>query len=143
VAGNQEASSEVIKRSAENLLVLRQYAKTQNVDVTTENWQKTTQNPDTVLAILAACPVDLVVDFGNAEGDNKYADLEKLLAHGASIHFKARYTQDGLVEPQDVQKCLELIRQANFSGPITLIYDKKISEWQGIEALKSSLQPLI
>jgi sugar phosphate isomerase/epimerase len=144
VAGNQEPTAEVIERSRKHLQELASYAKTKGVYTTTENWQKTSENTDALLNILEPTPgVRLIADIGNAEGKDKYDTLAKLLPRSNSIHFKVRYLEDGSAEPKDLQKVLELIQQVNFSGVITLIYDKKINEWKGIEALRNNLNPLI
>jgi sugar phosphate isomerase/epimerase len=144
VAGNQVATPEVTARSSKHLLELSQYAKNLGVQTSTENWQKTSENTEDLLAILEGCQnqVGLIVDIGNAEGMAKYETLAKLLLRGNSLHFKVRYQDDGSIEANDLNKVLELIQQAHFSGAITLIYDKKKDEWRGIQGLRDSLQPL-
>jgi sugar phosphate isomerase/epimerase len=144
VAGNQEATAEVIQRSSQNLQELARYGKEKGLHTSTENWQKTSANADVLLQILELNPdVRLIADIGNAEGNDKYQTLAKLLPRANSIHFKVRYLEDESAEPEDLAKVLELIKQSNFSGVITLIYDKKHDEWKGIEALRDNLQPLL
>ena len=143
VAGNQEATPEVIARSSKHLLELSEYAQTKGLYTSTENWQKTSQNADDLLEILRSQnQIRLIVDIGNAEGLNKYQTLAKLLPQGHSVHFKVRYLDNGSIEDNDLNKVIELIQHSHFSGAITLIYDKKVNEWHGIEQLKNSLQTL-
>jgi sugar phosphate isomerase/epimerase len=144
VAGNQEASPEVIQRSSKHLHELVSYAATKGVHTSTENWQKTSDDADSLLQILEHNPdLRLIADIGNAEGPDKYGKLSKLLPRANSIHFKVRYLEDGSAEPNDLNKVLELIQKANFSGVISLIFDKKINEWMGIETLRNKLRPLM
>ena len=144
VAGNQEATPEVIARSGKHLLELAIYAQSKGLHTSTENWQKTSEDTPTLLSILDTCSeVRLIADIGNAEGENKYQTLTNLLPRANSIHFKVRYLGDGSVEIKDLETVLELIRTSAFSGVITLIYDKKQNEWQGLENLRQALQSLV
>jgi sugar phosphate isomerase/epimerase len=145
VAGNQPPTSDVIARSIKHLNELVDYAKRQNVKASTENWQKTSLEANTLLQILENCPdLGLCVDVGNAEQtQDKYATLAKLLPQATSIHFKARYTNEGEIELADVQKCLELIQGAKFSGVMTLIYELKEREWEGLEQLRRAARVLV
>ena len=60
----------VIRRSAQGLGQLAEYAGAQGVRVITENFRETTNRADQVLAILALCggDVGLCADFGNYRG---------------------------------------------------------------------------
>jgi sugar phosphate isomerase/epimerase len=121
---------------------LLEYAKQHNVKVSTENWQKTGLEADNLLEILGSCPaLGLCADIGNAEQTkDKYATLAKLLPYATSIHFKARYTNEGEIEMDDLQRCLGLIQQVKFSGVMTLIYGSKQNEWLSVEQLKHAIQ---
>lgn len=144
VAGNQEANAEVIQRSAKHLQELATYATSQGLYTSTENWQKTSEDADALLQILEFNPdMRLIADIGNAEGKDKYQTLAKLLPRANSIHFKVRYLDDGSAEAEDLAKVLELIQSSKFSGVITLIYDKKVQEWKGIEALRDHLHAVL
>lgn len=141
-AGQQPPSSEVIRRSAEQLDALTQYAASRGVAVSTENWRVTSQQPAALLAILDACPspVGLCVDTGNAEATaDKYQTLVQLLPRATSIHFKPRYSASGAIDTADVERCLTLFREAAFDGVISLIYDRKQHEWDGIGQLRHAL----
>jgi sugar phosphate isomerase/epimerase len=141
-AGQQPPNPEVIQRSAEQLHILAQYAGSRGVAVSTENWRATSKQPEALLAILDACPspIGLCVDTGNAEATlDKYQALTQLLPRATSVHFKARYTPAGLTDNDDVERCLALFRAADFDGVITLIYDRKQREWEGIEQLRGAL----
>jgi sugar phosphate isomerase/epimerase len=124
-AGQQEPTPAVLQRSAANLHALA-------------------REPDALLAILDQCPspIGLCVDTGNAEATrDKYQTLARLLPRATSVHFKARYVPDGAIDHADARRCLELMDAAGFGGVISLIYDRKQDEWEGIRALRSALFP--
>jgi sugar phosphate isomerase/epimerase len=144
-AGLQPPTPEVIQRSAQQLHALAQSAAAVGVDVSTENWHLTSQEPAALLDILDQCDgsVGLCADTGNAEATpDKYQTLAQLLPRATSIHFKARYTPAGDIEQADLQRCLGLIQQAAFDGVVTLIYDRKQAEWAGIDRLRTALHAL-
>lgn len=149
-AGQEPATPEVLAQSAAQLTELMEYAAAHGVALSTENWQLTAQHPDAVLSILEACPkgLGLCVDTGNAEAatgslEAKYAMLAQLLPHATSVHFKAHTTSAGTdVDLEDAGRCLELLRKASFSGPLSLIYDRKQGEWAGLKTLQDTLLTL-
>lgn len=145
VAGMQPPTPEVIQRSVEHMRELVDYAEQRGVKAITENWHATGLDPQALLAILEQCEsrLGLCADIGNAEGPDKYATLALLLPRASSIHFKARYTPEGQIEPTDFGRCLELITAANFQGIVTVIYGDTNREWEATEQLAEALQPLV
>jgi sugar phosphate isomerase/epimerase len=145
-AGRQPPTPDVIRRSAQQLGACAQYAATYGLQVSTENWHATSQEPSALLAILDQCDanIGLCVDTGNAEATaDKYRTLAQLLPRATSIHFKARYGPTGALDQEDVQRCLALIHESPFDGVVTLIYDRKQDEWAGIHRLREALLPLM
>ncbi len=147
-AGQQPATPETLAQSAAQLTELMNYAAAHGVALSTENWQLTAQQPEAVLSILDACPagLGLCVDTGNAEAAtgnlaDKYDMLAQLLPHATSVHFKAHMTPDG-IDLEDAGRCLELLRDVSFGGPVSLIYDRKQGELKELQALKATLQTL-
>jgi sugar phosphate isomerase/epimerase len=140
VAGNQEPTPEVVQRSSKHLGELLAYAKTKSVKASTENWQKTSLDAEVVLGLLQAnSGLELCADIGNAEQTkDKYATLQKLLPKANTIHVKARY-ENAQIDLSDFQRCMHLVRESNFSGVLTMIYDKKQNEWEGITQLKNAV----
>ena len=143
-AGRHPASPETLSQSAAQLTELMDYAAAHGVKVSTENWQLTAQEPEAVLTILETCPkgLGLCADTGNAEASrDKYDTLTQLLPYATSVHFKARSTPEGM-DLTDARRCLDLLRNANFEGPLSLIYDRKQGEWDGLKTLQTTLQTL-
>jgi sugar phosphate isomerase/epimerase len=144
VAGNQTPTPEVVKRSSQHLAELLAYAKTKNIEASTENWQKTSLEADVLLELLQNnLELGLCADIGNAEQtQDKYATLKKLLPRATSVHFKARY-ENGKIEANDLQTCARLINEAKFSGVMTMIYESKQNEWDGVVQLRNAITPLL
>jgi sugar phosphate isomerase/epimerase len=141
VAGRQPPTPEVIERSAAGLAALGAEATARGVRPITENWLATGQEPDALLAIISRCGLGLCVDVGNAEATaDKYATIERLMPHAASVHFKARYGPDGALELDDLRRSAALMRASGFDGPISLIYQEKRDEWAGIARLRAALE---
>jgi sugar phosphate isomerase/epimerase len=142
-AGRQPPTPEVVRRSAGQLRELAAYAAGHGVAVSTENWHETSLESEPLLQILALCEgrVGLCADTGNAEATaDKYATLRQLLPHASSVHLKPRYTPLGAVEQDDLRRCLELLREAAFDGIITLIYDRKQHEWEGLAHIRQAVE---
>ena len=141
-AGRQPATAGALSRSAAQLTRFVSEAAAQGLKVSTENWQLTAQQPEDVLSLLAACPAELglCADTGNAEATpDKYRTLTLLLPHATSVHFKALRHAKG-IDRNDMRRCLKLMREAAFSGPLSLIYDGKTHEWEEIDNLRAALQ---
>jgi sugar phosphate isomerase/epimerase len=141
VAGNQTPTPEVVKRSCQHLADLLRYAKAKSVKASTENWQKTSLEAEVVLELLQNNPeLGLCADIGNAEQTkDKYATLKKLLPRATSVHFKARY-ENGGIETNDLQTCMRLVNEAKFSGVMTMIYESKQNEWEGVVQLRDAVK---
>ncbi len=144
VAGNQAPTPEVIARSSQHLQELAVYAKSQGVKASTENWQKTSLEAEVLQGLLNNHPeLGLCADIGNAEQTkDKYATLKKLLPKATSVHFKARYA-NGEIEQNDLQMCMNLINEVKFSGVMTMIYEGKQNEWEGVTQLKNTVTRLL
>ncbi len=74
---------------------------------------------------------------------DKYHTVRQLLPRATSVHFKARYTSAGEIDHDDVQQCLALLQAVAFDGVITLIYDRKHHERDGIRQLRTALSPYV
>ncbi len=141
IAGKAKASPEALALSAQRLKELAAVAKANNVRLTTENWFDLLAQPAAVLQLLDALGGDLGLnfDFGNWHEPNKYDNLTQIAARAQSSHAKAHFTGAYKIDSADYTRCLDICKQANFSGPHTLIYDDPNGpdEWQGLQIEKS------
>ena len=136
----------MVALSAAQLAAFADQAALLGLVTVTENWQTTGEQPEALLAILDQCAgrVGLCADTGNAEATtDKFATLAQLLPRASSVHFKARYTPQGEIDRDDLERCTQLVRQSGFNGVITLIYDRKTAEWAGVEQLRRTLLPML
>lgn len=127
IAGQSDADpgGEAVRRSSAGLLALATYAGPLGIAVITENWLALTAEPESLLAILDGTGevVGLCADFGNYSGPTKYDNLAAILPRACSIHAKAAFPSPGVMDATDFRRCLDLARDAQFSGTYVLIFD--------------------
>jgi sugar phosphate isomerase/epimerase len=146
VAGRaQPDDTDAAQRSADGLAALAQYAEARGVRVITENWLALTMHPETLLAILDAAGegIGLCADFGNYSGPDKYQQLRMILPRATSAHTKADFSAPGRMDEQDFRRCLDLSRDAGFTGYHVLIFDGPGDEWASIEQMIEIVRPYL
>ena len=111
-----------------------------------ENWFETASTPEAVNHIIEALDgqLGLCLDFGNWSGASKYADFEQIVRYAESCHSKANFEQ-GKLDIEDYKKCLNVLKNANFNGPHTIIYDEPdaVDEWQGLAVQKKIVEEIM
>lgn len=114
-----------IRRSAENLRSLAAYAGERGVQVITENFHATAGRADQLLAILELCEgeVGTCADFGNFKGPDKYDELAAIAPCSVSAHAKALYDREGHPDRAELSRCLDVMANGGFDGPISLIFE--------------------
>jgi sugar phosphate isomerase/epimerase len=140
--GLEPATSESIKRSADALRELADYGTSIGLTTTTENWRTTSVYTHDLLDIMQQVdrPLKLCVDFGNAEKtDDKYTTMAQLLPQATSLHCKGHFDGDTL-DVDEFEKCLSLVKEANFGGHIALIYGGVDNEWDKVLTLKQHVE---
>jgi sugar phosphate isomerase/epimerase len=140
-AGRQPPTPEAVARSGDALAILAEHAATVGVAVSTENFHETAREAQPLLHILDHCNgrVGLCVDFGNADGPDKYATLAALMPRAVSIHCKPRFDEQGRVDRDDLARCLTLAQQHHFAGPMSLINTHRDDEWKHLDLLRAEL----
>lgn len=135
IAGKAANSPEAMALSLQGLRKLADRGKAQGVRVTIENWFALLSRPEHVLQLLDGLngDVGLNLDFGNWGGSTKYEDLRAIYPRAESCHAKCHFDTPFLPDSADYLHCLELSKEANFSGPYTLVYDGPDGdEWEGL-----------
>jgi sugar phosphate isomerase/epimerase len=147
IAGDAQPDAEghAVRRAAAGLRMLSHYAQERGVQVMTENWHALTMRPKDVLGLLDRLEgeVGLNVDFGNYSGPTKYDDLTAIMPRATSIHAKADFPAAGQMDRNDFCRCLEISRQAGFSGPYTMIFDGPGEEWTSLEMIQQEIRPYL
>jgi sugar phosphate isomerase/epimerase len=145
VAAGKTTSGDAISRSSAALRILAAEAKAHDLRLMTENWFDVLSTPQAVLALFENLGDDLglCLDFGNWSGANKYADLKAIAHLAESCHTKAHFEDNQQIDRDDYARCLDITREAGFSGPYTLIYSSPGDEWCGLEIEMEVVRPYL
>ncbi len=88
-----------------------------------------------------------MLDFGNWRGERKYADLAQIAPLATSTHAKADFPAAGRMDRDDFTRCLDLCRDAGFSGPHSLIFDGPLDadedEWASLDQIRAAVTPYL
>ena len=122
IGGRSAAPPEVVREIANRLRRLA--AAHPEVRVVIENWLGLFPDGDAVLAMLDQTGEDigLLIDLGNWTGPDKYDQLAHIAPRAETCHAKCRFT-DGEPDADDFRRCLQILKDAHFDGPLALIYD--------------------
>ena len=143
IAGKAAPSADTLEMSRTGLKKLAERANANGVRLMTENWFSILSTPENVLTLLDGLEgkVGLCLDFGNWQGETKYADLKTIAPRAESCHTKAHFPAPGEMDRDDYILCLDLTQDVGFSGPHTLIYDGPgDDEWEGLSIEREVVQ---
>lgn len=146
IAGKAAPSESAMERSRSGLQKLATHAGAHGVRLMTENWFSLLSRPEYVLALLDDLDgtVGLCLDFGNWKGETKYEHLREIAPRADSCHTKAHFNAPQEIDEADYKRCLDLVREAGFSGPHTLIYDGPgDDEWDGLALERTIVRPYL
>ena len=127
---------QALKRSKESLKELVAYALPKQVRVVTENFKPLSSTKENCIELLSDVELGLTVDFGNFNKDVKYDSIEQLMPYAESVHAKANYDQNGVIDEEEFRHSLEIVAAHQYNGPITLVYDGPGSLWDGVKRVK-------
>ena len=138
VVGGESPASDVdaVRRAATALVQLQHHAKARGITVITENFKATASTPTNWLALHEALGHGGCADIGNFPDDTRVSDFSQVAHKAVSVHVKASYDNNGVIQPAQVQACLAEVRKYTSAGPLTLVYDRPGDRWQGIETLR-------
>ena len=143
IAGKAAPSADTLEMSRTGLEKLAERADVNGVRLMTENWFSILSTPENVSTLLDGLDseVGLCLDFGNWQGETKYADLKAIAPRAESCHTKAHFLAPGEMDKDDYVRCLDLTQDVGFSGPHTLIYDGPgDDEWEGLSIEREVVQ---
>ena len=133
IAGKQSPNPARLQDSGRRLAALA--ADHPDVRVVTENWFDLTAGPSEVHTILDAADgtVGLLIDLGNWTGPDKYDHLAAVAARAETCHAKCHFSASG-PDRDDFSRSLHALRQADYTGPLALVYDgADDDEWTCLE----------
>ena len=121
-AGRSAPTAALVKKTAERMTRLARNHP--GVRLVTENWLEMTPDAGTVQRILAETgdTVGLMIDLGNWSGATKYEELAAIAPLAETCHAKAHMI-DGVLDRDDFRASLQVLKDANYDGPLALIYD--------------------
>ncbi|MBM7840702.1 sugar phosphate isomerase/epimerase [Alkalihalobacillus xiaoxiensis] len=123
-----------LQTASEQLNEICSYAQTKGVGVLTENFKRLTSTAENCLYLNEQTAIaGLITDFGNFSGESKLHSIQETLPHSKSIHVKALQLDDGSIDQAELEQCLELVVQGDYSGPLTIVYDGPDDMWSGIK----------
>ncbi len=134
-----------IRRSAESMLTLADYAQRRGVELITETWRPLAMPPENVHALRAITGerVGLCADFNNYHaysGDRKYDDLRAILPGATAVHAGAQFDAAGRMDAADFRTCLGLARDSGFTGTYVLIFSGPGDEWAGLAQMAATVR---
>jgi hypothetical protein len=114
------------------------------VRVMTENWFELLPQPAEVYDLNGRLndAIGLCLDFGNWGGIDKYERLQKIAPLADSCHAKCNFV-GGKPDEQGYIACLEITREAGFSGPYTLVHGEPGRVWESLAIQKNLLEPYL
>lgn len=128
---------ESVKRVSSELTELAAYGERKGIGVLTENFKSLTSTSENCLFLQHHSEIKgLITDFGNFSGVGKKNDIRLTVPYSKSIHVKALRNRDGTINKPELMENLELVRQARYAGPLTIVYDGPDDMWAGINEVK-------
>ena len=137
IAGDAPFSEETLDLSITGLTEVLNHADMLSVRVVTENWHPLLDHPDAVLALMERMQgrIGLKLDFGNWPSERKYVDLPKIAPLAECTHAKAGFATAGDMNEEDFTRCLDICRDAGFTGPHILIFSDPGDEWASLDQM--------
>jgi len=136
IAGKAAPTGPALAQSRAALGRLAAQAATHQLRLLTENWFDLLSTPRAVHSLLDGIDVGLNFDFGNWTGPQKYYDLAQIVGIAEGSHAKAHFENDEIDEG-DFERCLQLLRDAGFDGPLTLVCDNATDRWRAVAQAKA------
>lgn len=135
-AGDQPPTPETLALSAQRLRALA--ADHPGLRVLTENWKALLVGAETTRALLERLEgeVGLLIDTGNWDGPDKYAQIAAVAGGAECSQVKVRESSPGVLDAEDISRSLAALAQAGYSGRLSLVYaGSDDDEWGRLEEL--------
>lgn len=143
VAGEQSAGDVAsVARSIQALNELRDFAKSKNVAIVTENFRALTSTVSSWSSIVTgeSNSFQTIVDFGNLAAHEKEEGIRYGAPLAHSIHAKPEYSADGEVNEEAFCRLLAILVEKQCNAPISIIFDREGNMWDGVERIQTIIQ---
>ncbi len=141
IAGDAAPSEEALRLSEAGIHEVLRSTNAHNIRVVAENWHPLLDHPAEVIALIEQMNgrVGLKLDFGNWPADRKFTDLPQIAPLAECTHAKATFPTPGQMNTDDLIHCLDICRDANFTGPHILIFDSPGDEWEALDQMRDAV----
>lgn len=121
-AGDRAPSEETLRASAEGLRALA--AEHSGIRVLTENWKSLLVDEKAVRRLLELVEgeVGLLIDTGNWDDEEKYRRIGAVAGVAECSQVKARESAPGVIDEEDLQRSLAVLREVEYAGRLSLVY---------------------
>ena len=112
------------------------------VRIVIENWMGMFPDAAAVLTMLERTgdAFGLLIDLGNWRGADKYDQLAQIAPLAETCHAKC-HTIGTELDADDYRQSLQVLKDANYTGPLALIYDgSSDDEWAMLDAEHAIIQ---
>lgn len=138
--------ADAVKNCIANFEQACEYAGKRGVILGIEN-HDTTSKVDLMLEIVRGVKsrwFGVTLDSGNFRSRDPYADLAKIAPYTVNAQVKVTIRNAGKTEPTDYKRIVQILRDANYSGFLTLEYEERADPYQRvpehIEKLRTAIQ---
>ena len=134
IAGKQAPTSATLSASATRLKRLAE--RHPDVRIVTENWEALLPDAASVLELLdrADGRIGFLIDLGNWRGPGKWAELAAVADRAETCQAKIITDAAGALDADDYRAGLRILRNANYTGPLALVYDgPDPDEWRRLD----------
>ena len=122
------SEEEALKNCASAYQECLDYAATKGVFLGLENHGGIVERPENLLTLVNGAQSEwagINFDSGNFRTEDPYGDLEKIAPYAVNVQLKLDIKKpDGTTEASDVDRVLDILRQANYQGWFTLEYER-------------------
>jgi sugar phosphate isomerase/epimerase len=124
------------------------YAGEKGVFLGLENHGGIVAEPENLLKLVRAAEspwAGINLDSGNFHTEDPYADLAKIAPYAVNVQLKMEIKRKGATdfEPSDLNRLLQILRDANYQGWFTLEYEAKDDPFKNIPRILNTLRPLL
>jgi sugar phosphate isomerase/epimerase len=123
VAGKQTPTPSTLQGSATRLRNLAD--RHPGVRLVTENWHALLPDAASVLELLdrGEGQFGFLIDLGNWKGAGKYEELAAVAGRAETCQAKVSADATGALDLDDYRRSLRVLRDAEYEGPLALVYD--------------------
>lgn len=142
IAGKQAGTAENLELARLRLAQLAERASSHGLQLVIENWFDLLKTPASVDWLLESLKgqVELCLDFGNWGGPTKYEDLAAIAPWAKTCHAKAEFTGPGQIDQNDYHRCLKLLSDSRYQGPMVLVNGGPADNWDALDLNRAEIR---